>query len=609
MAHTHTGFAALVAALAAPFCVTLLAAPSLALGDGTGPSASASASGSAPAPSSSSSTSLNKARLDLSVPDIPAFTALGVSPSTISRPTNLKDLAAALSNGVNTSGAIQSGLAVEVAPLKFFPPPSPQGNGVHEPGMTDAVLGGLAFSVGTNVTGTSPSVTSSLAYGARWVLGGYEPATDTEGLGACLSAMLPLSAPGIQQGFDTAPPPDDGVPPLTGTPPKATTVAPAIVDVQGLGDCRALFRAAHLASTAFEAAYAHVDQASGSTSLSDIHPNDDVGWASLSIAPKALRTFTDDDVSVPALARAYGDGVVADQRSDAEAKEAAAADAKKKAEQAHAPADAADHASQRAAQAQANAASASAAAADAKQKAEQARAAVNAAAGAGAAAVAAASKAAADADAALLAPMIAAAVAQHAADEATAAAATAKKAADDVKDAVAKLDQAAATAQKEADDAKAALPDVERAIASCKTAACDSLTNDQRRALWKKAVAAKPGNNAMAFAPLLFGRVDSKRIVLTSVPRQTQLQLSARLPLIADGWSFFFEGGYKFTDLGGDVTPAPKNSLPLGLGGDVRLGDGTWLGLYAGYDALNGSLLSVGNLKWSFGEKSRPYSY
>jgi hypothetical protein len=414
------------------------------------------------ASSSSKSPDLSKARLDLSVPDIPAFTALGVSPSKISRPTNLKDLALALSSGLNASGAIQNGLAVEVAPLKFRP--SSSSNGTRELGTIDRVFGGLALSFGSNVAGTSPNITSSLAYGLRWVFGGYEPATDVRGLGACLKAMLPNTAPQVDDAFEAAPPPPTTPPTSSSsshTPPKVQTTVPTLVTVQSLADCRTLFRAAHLGSTAGEVAYTHIDEASGSTSLWDINPNADIWWGAFSLV--AFQSFSASDVTESALAKRYDATVV---RTEQEA----------------------------------------------------------------------------------------------------------------------------------------------AAMRSCQVGACDQLNVDQRRALWKAALQDRLGHDAYAFVPLFFGRVDHKRIVPTATPRQTQLQLSARLPFITDGWSFFFEGGYKFTDLGGAVTPEPKNSLPLGLGGDVRVGDGTWLGLYAGYDALNGSLLSVGNLKWSIGEK-RPYSY
>jgi hypothetical protein len=48
--------------------------------------------------------------------------------------------------------------------------------------------------------------------------------------------------------------------------------------------------------------------------------------------------------------------------------------------------------------------------------------------------------------------------------------------------------------------------------------------------------------------------------------------------------------------------------VPLGLGGDLRLGDGTWFGIYAGVDVKSGEIFSLGNVKWSIGEK-RPYEY
>jgi hypothetical protein len=58
--------------------------------------------------------------LDLAVPDSPAFTILGLSPETVVRPSSPRDLATTVLNGVDRRGNLQSGLAVDFAPLFLF---------------------------------------------------------------------------------------------------------------------------------------------------------------------------------------------------------------------------------------------------------------------------------------------------------------------------------------------------------------------------------------------------------------------------------------------------------------------------------------------------------
>jgi len=58
--------------------------------------------------------------LDLAVPDSPAFAILGLSPETVVRPSTPRDLATTVLNGVDRRGNLQSGLAVDFAPLFLF---------------------------------------------------------------------------------------------------------------------------------------------------------------------------------------------------------------------------------------------------------------------------------------------------------------------------------------------------------------------------------------------------------------------------------------------------------------------------------------------------------
>jgi hypothetical protein len=56
------------------------------------------------------------ASIDLAVPDSPAFSVLGVSPSNVERPASPRELALSLLNGVDANGNFQTGMAIETAP-------------------------------------------------------------------------------------------------------------------------------------------------------------------------------------------------------------------------------------------------------------------------------------------------------------------------------------------------------------------------------------------------------------------------------------------------------------------------------------------------------------
>jgi hypothetical protein len=66
--------------------------------------------------------------LDLSVPDSPAFTVLGLTPDTVTRPATPRELASSLLSGVDQNGNFQTGVAVDTSPYLLF-----YGNGVSLP--------------------------------------------------------------------------------------------------------------------------------------------------------------------------------------------------------------------------------------------------------------------------------------------------------------------------------------------------------------------------------------------------------------------------------------------------------------------------------------------
>ena len=63
---------------------------------------------------------IKNSTLDTSVPESPAFTVLGVTPSTITRPASPRQLASSLLNGVDKNGNFQTGIALDMALYMLF---------------------------------------------------------------------------------------------------------------------------------------------------------------------------------------------------------------------------------------------------------------------------------------------------------------------------------------------------------------------------------------------------------------------------------------------------------------------------------------------------------
>jgi hypothetical protein len=59
---------------------------------------------------------LNEGDIDITVPESPAFVAIGLSPDTIIRPVTPREFATALLNGVDRNGHLQTGIAIDVVP-------------------------------------------------------------------------------------------------------------------------------------------------------------------------------------------------------------------------------------------------------------------------------------------------------------------------------------------------------------------------------------------------------------------------------------------------------------------------------------------------------------
>lgn len=71
-------------------------------------------------PPTSKKDPLSTINLDRPISAVPAFTALDVSPETVSQPSTPRELGAALLNGVDHHGVLQTGLAIETAPFRVL---------------------------------------------------------------------------------------------------------------------------------------------------------------------------------------------------------------------------------------------------------------------------------------------------------------------------------------------------------------------------------------------------------------------------------------------------------------------------------------------------------
>ena len=87
-----------------------------------------------------------------------------------------------------------------------------------------------------------------------------------------------------------------------------------------------------------------------------------------------------------------------------------------------------------------------------------------------------------------------------------------------------------------------------------------------------------------------------------AAPATNDLFGALRLSYTSDSRGIFLEAGARQKDLG-EATDQGKLEVPIGVGGDIRLSNGTWLGLFFGGDARTGNLFVLSNLQWAVGEK------
>jgi hypothetical protein len=125
---------------------------------------------------------------DLAVPDSPAFTILGLSPETVVRPGSPRELATTVLNGVDRRGNLQSGLAIDFAPLFLF-----AGRGVTHQAYTNQtatrLLARTQVSVATAKGASDADTSQRLAFGARVTLWDPNDPRGNEELIACFARV------------------------------------------------------------------------------------------------------------------------------------------------------------------------------------------------------------------------------------------------------------------------------------------------------------------------------------------------------------------------------------------------------------------------------------
>lgn len=107
--------------------------------------------------------------VDLSVPESPAFTVLGVTPENVSSPTTPREFATSLLNGVDQRGNFQTGLALDFVPfLTFFGKDTSLFSYAHN--RMERFLARTQFSFATTKGVTDNDKSTRLALGLRMTI-------------------------------------------------------------------------------------------------------------------------------------------------------------------------------------------------------------------------------------------------------------------------------------------------------------------------------------------------------------------------------------------------------------------------------------------------------
>jgi hypothetical protein len=203
----------------------------------------------------------------------PAFDVLGLTPSGVQRPATVREFGADLLSGIDKSGQLKAGVAVEAAPYWLA-----RGRGYTmtewRSDATARLLSGLALSVAsvarTDGTGTA------LAQGVRWTLfDGTDPRWDEDLENCIIDAIKPPMAPS-----NTAVTADSGRPIPPPTAAAAKSAAKHQFDNPGVADCKKMFQDRKPAGSALAIAAA-LSEKQGTT-RSDVSLDEIALWATYS---------------------------------------------------------------------------------------------------------------------------------------------------------------------------------------------------------------------------------------------------------------------------------------------------------------------------------------
>ena len=114
-------------------------------------------------------TPAGKLTVDWAVPESPAFTVLGLTPQTVTRPSSSQQLATTLLNGIDQNGNFQSGIALDLQPYMLW-----YGHTVSYAKYRDSratrFLSRAQLSVGSSKGATGDDKSARVALGLRLTL-------------------------------------------------------------------------------------------------------------------------------------------------------------------------------------------------------------------------------------------------------------------------------------------------------------------------------------------------------------------------------------------------------------------------------------------------------
>lgn len=164
-----------------------------------------------PAPSSPQLTgtdgdNITQREVDLSVPESPAFTVLGVTPDTVTRPTTAREFATSFLNGVDQKGNFQTGVAMDFAPyLTFFGDETDLAE--YKKSRITRFLARTQFSFATTKGASEEDKSARLALGLRLTLFDKGDPRLDELLDSCYVAELARNDDRLEE-FDQPPGPE-----------------------------------------------------------------------------------------------------------------------------------------------------------------------------------------------------------------------------------------------------------------------------------------------------------------------------------------------------------------------------------------------------------------